>query len=227
MKTIIKAAALTALLSITTVYAGGKMVAPAVSPVALMNEPVEPNPFYIGIGILWAGVSRDCITQDCPNIRLKESEWGGIIRGGYDFNQYIGIEGRALKATLDSDWAKTTHYGIFLKPFMPVGERTNVYALLGYGHTEIDVDCFIQEKYKANGFSWGIGLEYDLSSKEDDYENHKRSENDVPEFDRPFDGQGDQETRWGLWVDYQNLLNNKGPDNYKTNIITFGITYDF
>lgn len=228
MKTIIKTAALTTLLSITTVYGGGD-IAPPVVPVAPVPvaEPADTNPFYVGIGVLWAGVSRDCVTPGCPVVRLKDSTWGGIIRAGYDFNQYIGIEGRALKATLDSDWAETTHYGIFLKPFVPVSERVNIYGLLGYGHTEIKTDCAIQDKFTHNGFSWGIGLEYDFSDKDDDYENHKKNEDDVLEFDRPFDGHGDQETRWGMWIDYQNLLHNEGPDNYKANIVSFGITYDF
>jgi len=226
MKKLISTITLGTLLATGSLLGGG-VVAPVGVVVAPISEQIDPNPFYVGVGILWAGVSRDCIEEGCPTIRLKDSTWGGIIRAGYDYNQYIGIEARALKATIDSDWAETTHYGIFLKPMIPVGEQMNIYGLLGYGHTEIKVDCLIQETFKHDGFSYGIGLEYDLSDKEDDYEAHKENEGDVLEFDRPFDGHGDQEKGWGLWVDWQNLMHNEGPDNYKTNIVSFGVTYDF
>lgn len=205
---------------------GGGDIAPAVAPVAIAET--DPNPFYVGVGILWAGVSRDCSTSGCPTVRLKDSTWGGIIRAGWEYNQYIGIEGRALKATIESDWGETTHYGIFLKPQYPVSEKVNIYGLLGYGHTEIDTDCVpIRDSFEHDGFSYGIGLEYDLSDRDDDYEAHKTEDNPNPVFDRDFDGHMDQETGWGLWVDYQNLMHNEGPANFKSNIVSFGITYDF
>lgn len=223
MKKIIKIITLSGLLTTSSLFGGGD-IAPVI-PI----EKIDPNPFYVGVGLIWAGVSRDCNdpSEYCPDTRLKDSTWGGIIRVGYDFNQYFGIEGRALKATLDSDWAETTHYGIFLKPMMPVGEQMNIYGLLGYGHTKVVTDCAIQETFKHDGFSYGIGLEYDLSDKEDDYEAHKENEWDVLTFDREFDGHGDQEKGWGLFIDYQNLMHDEGPNNYRTNIISFGVTYDF
>lgn len=226
MKNIIKTVTFSTLLSVSTVYGGGDII-PPVSPVSEVSEIVDTNPFYIGVGAIWAGVSRDCVTQNCPVVRLKDSTWGGIVRAGYDFNEYIGIEARALKANIDSDWAETTHYGIYLKPFIPISERINIYGLLGYGHTKIITDCEIQETYTRNGFSYGLGIEFDLSNKQDDYDSYKKHPDDVLTFDRPFDGHGDQEVGWGLWIDWQNLMNNAGPNNYKTNIISFGITYDF
>ena len=214
MKRSLKIAALAALMSTGALQAGGP-VAPIVVPVT------DPNPFYVGLGVIWAGVSADCFGEGtCPDVRLKDSTWGGIIRAGWEYNQYVGIEARALKATIDSDWAETTHYGIYLKPQYPVSEQVNVYGLLGYGHTEIDAGCVaFTENYTYNGFSYGIGLEYDFSNDDDT--------RDGGEFDRPYDGNMDQETGWGLWIDYQNLLNDKGYHNYKSNIITFGVTYDF
>jgi len=228
MKKAISIIALGTLLATNSLLAGGNIVAPAAEVVAVPVQ-TDTDPFYIGIGVIWAGVSRDCFERGCTEtIRLKDSTWGGIVRVGYDFNQYIGIEGRALKATIDSDWAETTHYGIFLKPMMPVGEQVNIYGLLGWGHTKVVTDSTsLQDEFTHNGFSYGIGLEYDLSSKKDDYDSYKKNPDDVPAFDRPFDGQGDQEVGWGLWIDYQNLMNNEGPEKYKTNIVSFGVTYDF
>lgn len=205
------------LIATSSLFAGGDIAPVAVLPI---EEVVDPNPFYVGVGLLWAGVSRDCSTPGCPDVRLKDSTWGGIIRAGWEYNQYIGIEGRALNATIESDWGETTHYGIFLKPQYPVSENVNIYGLLGYGHTEIDTDCTaIRDSFEYDGFSYGIGLEYDLSDTESDREEGV--------YDRPFDGHMDQEKGWGLWVDYQNLMNNEGPANFKSNIISFGITYDF
>lgn len=217
MKKTIQIMTLSSLVATSSLFGGGD-ISPAVAPLAIVEA--DPNPFYVGVGLLWAGVSRDCVTSGCPEVRLKDSTWGGIIRAGWEYNQYVGIEGRALKATLDSDWGETTHYGIFLKPQYPVSEKVNIYGLLGYGHTEIDTDCTaIHDTFKYDGFSYGIGLEYDLSETEDD-----RIEGT---YDRPFDGHMDQERGWGLWIDYQNLMHNEGPANFKSNIITFGITYDF
>ena len=218
MKKIISIVALGTLLSTGSLYAGGNVstivpIAPIVS--------VDTNPFYVGAGLLWAGASRDCFLEGCVNnVRLKDTTWGGIVRAGYDYNQYIGIEVRALKATVESDWAETTHYGIYLKPMMPVGEQMNIYALLGYGHTEVETACTtMQNTFEYDGFSYGVGLEYDLSDR--------ASDDEGGEYSRPFDGQGDQEKGWGLWIDYQNLMNNEGPDNFKSNIISVGVTYDF
>ena len=217
MKRTIQIMTFSSLIATSSLFGGGP-VAPVVAPVALTQA--DPNPFYVGVGLLWAGISRDCVTDGCPNIRLKDTTWGGIIRAGWEYNQYIGIEARALQATIDSDWGETTHYGIFLKPQYPVSEKVNIYGLLGYGHTEIDTDCpAIQDSFEHDGFSYGIGLEYDLSETEDD-----RIEG---AYDRPFDGHMDQERGWGLWIDYQNLMHNEGPANFKSNVVTFGITYDF
>ena len=234
MRNTITTITLGALLSTGGLYAGGAIAPVEAIDVPILTEVEDPNPFYIGVGLLWADVSRDCIcTTHTGEIRYKtraeDDAWGGIVRVGYDFNQYFGLEARALNASLSGDFFDTTHYGIFLKPMMPIGEQMNIYGLLGYGKTKIEADCgtTIHETFKYDGFSYGIGLEYDLSDKEDDYESYKKNADDVPEFDRPFDGQADQEVNWGLWIDYQNLMNNEGPANFKSNIVSFGVTYDF
>ena len=212
-KIIISLVTITALASQT--YAGGKGVIAAVAPVAPIPSVIDPTPFYIGLGLLWAGMSRDCA---CADGKVEETTYGGIIRAGYEYNQYIGIEARALHSSIDKDIATTTHYGIFIKPSYPVSESMNVYGLIGYGKTKLD--CVVENlSYDENGFSWGVGMEYDFSDRESDREEGT--------YDRPFDGQADQEKGWGMWVDYQNLLHNSGISNFNSNIVTAGITYDF
>lgn len=219
MKKTVKIITLGTLLATGGLYAGGDIAPAVVVPVTQ----VDPNPFYVGVGLIWAGASRDCYQYGCDPelVRLEDSTWGGIIRAGWEYNQYVGVEVRALKATLDSDWGETTHYGIYLKPQYPIAEQINIYGLLGYGRTTIDTDCIaMNDSYDYSGFSYGIGIEYDFSNDDDE-----RAQGE--EYDRPFDGNMDQETGWGLWIDYQNLMNNQGPANFKSNIVTFGVTYDF
>ena len=213
MKRSIAKIALSSLL-VSGVLVAGKNVAPVEAPVVPV---VDVNPFYIGVGLLWAGTSRNCACDnDNPNKRLKESAYGVIGRIGYDFNQYIGVEARALKSTMDINFATLTHYGLYLKPQYPLTDKLNVYGLVGYGKTKVDCDHKdVSRKFDKTGVSVGIGFEYDMSSDES------------VASSRTFDGQGDQEKGWGVWVDYQNFLNDEGKDKIKANIVTAGVTYDF
>ncbi|MBT8344511.1 MAG: hypothetical protein KJO45_07330, partial [Sulfurovum sp.] len=69
-----------------------------------------------------------------------------------------------------------------------------------------------------DGFSAGLGLEYDLSDREED-----RVEN--ANYDRTFDGYADQGIGWTLFLDYQRLLiKSDVPD---LDAVSFGARYDF
>jgi len=214
MKTI-KTIALATILATSTVIAG-KNVIPAVTPVTPVPF-INPLPLYIGVGLLWSGTSFNCpCADDVQDSRLKDTTYGGILRVGYDFNEYIGIEGRMLKTFMSKTFAETTHYGLYLKPQYHVSDALNIYGLIGYGTTKIDCDYRDMPLYDDSGISFGAGLEYDLSS-------------DTSEgaYARGFDGQGDQEKGWGLWVDYQNLLHDEGSNDIRANIVSAGVTYDF
>jgi len=192
----------------------GKNVEPAETQVPPV---VYVNPIYIGLGTLWSGTSRDCQCNDGD--RLKETTYGVIGRVGYDFNQHFGVEARAFQASIDKDFAETTHYGIYMKPQYHVTDKFNVYGLVGYGKTKIECDhpsiLAGTNMYDESGVSVGLGFEYDMSDDKEVVAN------------RAFDGQGDQEKDWGIWVDYQNLLHNEGSNKIKANIVTAGISYDF
>lgn len=198
-----------------TSYAGSKQVAPVEAEVVPIPAVINPIPLYIGIGLVAAGLSRDC---PCTNdSRLKDMTYGGVIRAGWDFNEYFGIEARGLKASIEKDFSKTTHYGLYLKPQYHVSDAVNIYGLLGYGKTTVDYASGSRSsKLSSSGLSYGAGLEYDFSSDES-----------LGQYTRDFDGQGDQEKGWGMWVDFQHLLYNEGVFNTDSNIVTAGITYDF
>ena len=201
------------LLSLVTLFV---LLASSYATAGKNYEPVEsdvvpvdvPNPFYVGIGGIWSGVSRDC---PCDGSRIKDSTYGEILRVGYDFNPYFGIEARALQANLGIDFAKTTHYGIYAKPQYHITEAMNIYGLAGYGHTDVICTTSMSKKgsndFHKNGFSFGAGVEYDLSQ------------------DLGF--QGDEEEGWGLFADWQNLAYHDTPQKTNVNVVSAGITYDF
>jgi OOP family OmpA-OmpF porin len=200
----------------TSSYAGGKYVKPVEAEVVPIPAIINPIPLYVGIGLVAAGLSRDCPCSG--DSRLKDMTYGGILRAGWDFNDYIGIEARVLKASLEDDFSQTTHYGLYLKPQYHVMDQMNIYGLLGYGRTTVDYDNRNgrSSTLSKNGFSYGAGFEYDLSADES-----------LGQYDRAFDGQGDQEKGWGIWVDFQHLLSSEGAFDTDSNIATVGITYDF
>ncbi|HFD14585.1 MAG TPA: porin family protein [Epsilonproteobacteria bacterium] len=202
------------------IFAGGKYVSPAMAVVEPIPVQQSPVPVYLGLGLVAAAVSKGCPCSG-PE-RLQDMTYGVIFRAGWDINQYLGLEARYIKASLEEDFSQTTHYGLYLKPQYHFIDSTNIYALLGYGRTIIDYDnqkTGQQGKTStvaSNGFSYGLGIEYDLSDDES-----------LGEYDRAFDGQGDEEKGWGLWADYQHLLNNEGSRSTDSNLFTTGLTYDF
>ena len=207
----------TALLGLTgIVYAGGgKAVAPAEAVVAPIPETVSPIPLYVGLGLLVSLIDRD--PCPCGGGDLSDRRYGGILRVGYDFNNYFGIEARGLKTFGSRVFSKVKHYGLYLKPQYHVTEQSNVYGLLGYGKTTVDYTNGILSSHNPkNGIAYGVGFEYDFGKDESE-----------GVYGRAFDGQGDQEKGWGMWVDAQHLLSNAGPMHTDSNIITAGITYDF
>ena len=201
MKEKIRTGMLAALLLGGFVHAG-KNIEPAQSPIV----PVSTIPFYIGVGGVMGMVSNDCPCAAGGKRMYDTTNFGGILRVGYDFNSYFGIEARFLRSQLSKQYATTTHYGIYAKPQYHVSDAVNIYALIGYGHTRIDCKYKTKPLYEDNGWSFGGGVEYDFAAG---------------------DGQGDAEEGWGAFVDYQNVLRNAGKLKVRSNIISAGVTYDF
>ncbi len=199
---------------------GGKNMAPVVVPVVPI-ETVDISPWYLGAGLVWAKFSLD----DCggaPGCTYEDATYGAMVRGGYDYNQYVGVEARYIRTFLDEGPEGGTplaHVGIFLKPQYPVSERVNIYGLLGYGYTENLGNGARLNYFDSDwGFSAGAGIEYDLSDREGD-----KVEN--ADYDRVFDGYADQGRGWSLFLDYQRLLIKSDiPD---LDAVSFGVRYDF
>jgi len=143
-----------------------EVVPPIVTPSA--------KPWYAGVG-LTAGRVSDTHCEDIT--------YGAMAKVGYDFNDYIGVEARGVKTNWEYEGAKIEHVGIFLKPMIPVGEKTNIYGLVGYGKTTTNHKKKVDEK----GLALGAGLAYDIADKSGlgvfvDYERLLQKSN-VPDLD--------------------------------------------
>ena len=205
------------LMSSVRLFAGG-----GVSPAETVVEPIpvaELTPVYLGVGLVF-GRYTGCNSPGCG---YQDATSGAMLRAGYEWNQYFGVEARLLRTFWGADplgGQKLQHIGLFAKPMYPISEDFNVYGLLGYGWTKTrtELNGSLLPTLSKSGFSGGLGLEYDLSNQEDD------RDEDVM-YDREFDGQADEEKGWGLFVDYQRLLIKSNiPD---LDVVSAGVTYDF
>lgn len=216
MNTVTIKVLLAATLLTSNIYAGGKTTAPVDAEITPI--PVDASPWYLGGGLTWAKL-HGC---DLVNCSYEDVTYGAMIRGGYEVNENFGIEARGIYTFLDEGPFGGTplqHVGIYAKPQYPVSEHVNLYLLAGYGHTKnLGNGARLNYFDSDHGFSAGIGLEYDLSDREGDFEKHLN-------YDRAFDGYADQGKGWSLFVDYQRMLIKSDiPD---LDAVSFGIRYDF
>jgi len=203
-------------------YSGGsKEVAPIEAKVVDIPI-VEVSPRYIGVGLAQIDFLKDSCSSTDPTCKYEDVTNGFMVRGGYDFNPYFGIEGRAARTFWDKGplgGVPIEHAGIFLKPQYPMAERFNIYSLLGIGYTK-NMGHGARIGYFDNGvgFSAGIGVEVDLSDAEGDFIKDAL-------YKRKFDGYADQGKGWVLFVDYQRLLIKA--DRPDIDMLSFGLRYDF
>jgi len=172
---------------------------------------IKTNGLYAGIGISSAKFKTNCKSRSCKGSGTDKTS-GLMGRVGYDVNQYIGVEARGIRTNWKSDGGKIKHVGVFVKPMMPVGDSTNVYALAGVAKTTTQGSL---QRVDSNSFAWGAGVEYDISpdrAKEGRY-------------NRKFDGHGDQERGLGVFADYERLIQKSGSPDLDT--VNVGLTYDF
>ena len=132
-----------------------------IEPVPVVAAPVvleDDSSFYLGVGYSFISADID---------GTEEGNAYSLI-AGYNYNQYIAIEGRYTETVGDMDVSddrssldhpdgsydrQVTSAAIYLKPQYPVTEEFTVYALLGYG----SVDARLTS---VDGFQWGLGAKY-------------------------------------------------------------------
>jgi len=205
-KVIFSFVAATALSS--TLFAG-KNVAPA--PIPPLPVPEKPAPavlpplgLYIGGGLTYAKSECQCDTNvkfaDGTSSRKNTGKTYGInLKAGYDFNEYIGVEGKYIYTPWKDKDKTLKHYGLYVKPNVPVTDNIDAYALLGYGKTECET---LKESFK--GFAWGLGTEYTFNNKKNGTK----------------DG-------WGVYAEYLRPVKKSGAKNVKVDTLSAGVTYHF
>jgi opacity protein-like surface antigen len=177
---------------------------------------IKTNGLYAGIGISSAKFKTNCKTKGTTTgvcLKSGTDKTAGLMgRVGYDVNQYIGIEARGIRTNWKADGGKVKHVGIFVKPMIPVGDSTNLYALAGVAKTTTQGRL---QRVDSKSFAWGAGVEYDISK---DRAKEGR-------YSRKFDGHGDQEKGIGVFADYERLIQKSGSPDLDT--VNVGLTYDF
>ncbi len=166
-----------AAVAMSTLAFGGGGIAPVEQPV--VEEVVTPasSGFYVGLGYSLATIGENGWYgedygqgEDYPeDIWSGEYEQDAItLIAGYDFNEYIGVEGRYMIGMGDAEWEDDvsgtfeedisfTNVAIYLKPMLPMGDVT-LYGLLGYGQTTYTWDASDAEDITASGFQYGAGV---------------------------------------------------------------------
>lgn len=176
---------------------------------------VYANGFYIGLGISGTRYHDGCRCNTGSALvksEYKEKSVAVIARVGYDYNQYIGLEARGVKDFAEDNKASISHAGIFIKPMYPVTKELNLYGLIGMAKTKTSGDY---PKVNSEALALGGGVEYDLSK-----DKPKKGK-----YNRDFDGEGDQERGFGLFLDYERMVVKKNAPLLDS--VSAGVTYDF
>jgi len=188
---------------------------PVIVETAVVEEPknlksIYANGFYAGLGITATRYKTSCSTR-CANSGTDKTI-GILGRVGYDFNKYIGLEARGIKTSLKNDGGTVKHVGVFIKPMLPIGDKTNIYGLVGIAKTTTEGRL---QRTDAETLALGAGVELDLSK--DSPKNGR--------YNREFDGKGDQEKGVGIFVDYEKMVVKSGAP--ALDALSAGLTYDF
>ncbi len=147
----------------TLVIAGGD-AGKAVEEVESVVAPIiieDDSNFYVGISYTYVDAEVDG----------EQTGNGYSLLAGYNYNKYIGVEGRFTSTVgdmdvendqssvhrIDGEYDREVYsYGIFLKPQLPLGDAFSVYALLGYGSVTA-------RAADESGFQWGLGAQYSVT----------------------------------------------------------------
>ena len=149
-------------LTATFAVAGGD-IAPVPAPVAV-EEPAESGSFYAGLALSAVSTRDAAVSMDLFNGKAGQDRLGNLtFLAGYDFNEYIALEGRYTTTIADDDAVEMDGWSIFVKPQYPVTEAFSVYALLGFGGISMDPTTAKYVDVDDSGFQWGLGASYDFT----------------------------------------------------------------
>lgn len=142
---------------------------------AITNDEVVPvsvndSGFYLGLGINRMALHNDYSDEEF-------SVTGLMVQAGYQYNQYLAIEGRysfdvsnvhydhgnILHPDIDDYPGSFTNLALYAKGMYPIG-NFKPYILLGYGEVALTNIPLggpgISADRAEKGFQWGLGAEY-------------------------------------------------------------------
>lgn len=170
---------LVTVLAMSTFAMAGGDIAPVEPMVETpMVEESTTGSFYLGAAYSLLNANRENAytfnNVDITDTTIDTDFSEVMIQAGYNFNQYVAIEGRywfGIKDSFVTDAFSNVNvnfdnsvdaWGIYVKPQYPVTEAFNVYALLGYASSEYSVDAgsTLVDLGTLDGFSWGLGAGY-------------------------------------------------------------------
>jgi len=136
---------------------------------------------YIGIGGTIAQYDTNCKCSK-SNISGTDKTGGFVVKAGYEFNQYIGIEARGLKTMIKEDGGEIEHMGILIKPSYPISEDTNIYGLVGWAKTTTSGGL---RKTDVDGLAFGGGVDYSITQNVSLFVDYERlfQESGAPKLD--------------------------------------------
>ena len=141
-------------------FAGGDIV-----PVPVVMEEESASAFYLGLGLSAVSTRGSDADFDIFDDTAGQDRLGNVtFLAGYDYNEYIAVEGRYTTSFTKEDIVEMSAWSIFAKPQYPVTEEFTVYALLGFGGVTMDsVNAAYFVDVDDTGFQWGLGLSYDVT----------------------------------------------------------------
>ncbi len=155
----IKRSLVALLLSSTYAFSGGNATS-VIEPIAPIMEPAaepELSGFYAGIGY-------SCLQLgfDVPYLDMRAMT-AASITAGYNFNDYIAVEGRYTASigditvkTIGSETDESmdmSNIGVYIKPQYSF-DKFGTYALLGFGQVSLDNGI----SYSEAGIQYGAGF---------------------------------------------------------------------
>ena len=140
-------------------FAGGD-IAPVAEPVVVVEE-VDNSSFYLGLGLTAVSTRDSSVDLNFFDAEYGQDRLGNVsLIAGYNFNEYIAVEGRYTTAISEEDLVEMDGWSLFVKPQYPVSEDFSVYALLGFGAVTMDGVNDAAVDVDDSGFQWGIGASY-------------------------------------------------------------------
>lgn len=127
-------------------------------PDALAAKPINDEGFYLGISVGYPNFDNSVI-NDSIDGDSYDTLLGGVL--GYQFGQYIAIEGRGYGSVTDHYLDIDYHFSALAKVIWPVYPSIKPYLLLGYGDTKSNFISDPATKYDSDSdFIYGVGISF-------------------------------------------------------------------